>query len=69
MHSKGISAWASKTGQDVVVLSHLCGWRGEKDSNSRCRECGRQFQSEGPIYAKLVPRSIAARNIRMRGII
>jgi len=31
-----------------TVLSHLCGWRGDRDSNFRCRECGRQFQSEGP---------------------
>ena len=35
MLSNGISAWVSK--QDS--LSHLCGWIGDSDSNSRCKEC------------------------------
>src|SRR6218665_1432533 len=32
----GISAWVIT---NRTVLSHLCGWIGERDSNSRCREC------------------------------
>lgn len=36
------------------VLRYLQNWEGERASNSRNRDCGRQFQAEGPTQAKLL---------------